>query len=400
MKLGCTSNQIERNQMKLGLFKQCCFISHTPFFLLVIGMATSLGIVTINSANSNAKNTNSELVQSSEQRSTHACHVCAHCAHASRHSDDRFSREDAVDRFLELPEDLPAEFTLPVEFGDQVLTLQLTKHRVYGENTRFLIEQGDGELVEHEVPVDRSYVGTVSEHSDYYAVACLTQNGLKAVVTRPDQESLVIEPQSTIENAAGQAARNGMHQVYLQRLDYQCDTCGSNFGEQDDNGNNGRRESSLPSGLARAGESGRSAGSGGPEVSFASSANVMEFEIGVDISFTAWTNRYGSSMSQVDSQMVLLISRLDQTWLQSSMVKHVLGTVIVRTNQSTDPYQSFGSTSTEMLNAFRNRWNSNPGNENGLTHDLAVLHHGNGGESPLWSWRRKHDIGLARFYSP
>ena len=114
------------------------------------------------------------------------------------------------------------------------------------------------------------------------------------------------------------------------------------------------------------------------------SVNVKEFELGVDISYTAWINRYGSSMAQVDSQMSLLISRLDETWLQSSFVKHVIGTVIVRTNQATDPYQGFGSTSVPMLEAFRNRWNSNPGNENGGTHDLAVLHHGNGGGGFAW----------------
>jgi len=81
-----------------------------------------------------------------------------------------------------LSSSLPEDLTIPIRFSGETMTLALKKTRVFGKNTRFLIDDGTGKLMETTMGQDRSYQGTIVEHPNYTISAVLTNNGLIATI--------------------------------------------------------------------------------------------------------------------------------------------------------------------------------------------------------------------------
>jgi len=81
------------------------------------------------------------------------------------------SQEERVLEFpLEVPSDLPDEFSVEVWCLGEHLTLVLEKNSVFGENTRFLVVDEDGERVELQLGKERSYLGRVLEEPRVYGI--------------------------------------------------------------------------------------------------------------------------------------------------------------------------------------------------------------------------------------
>lgn len=278
---------------------------------------------------------------------------------------------------LNLPSDLPEQFTSTVEFAGETLTLQLDKNSIFGENTKFLVDYGDGQLVQIDHGVDRSYLGTVAEYPSYSVSALLTPEGLRANIIRPNQPSLIVEPALLAAlGGSGTAHQIAIDEAGPTTQDHDHDgdgiqdhaaedhtdetggghppgcTCAACCGESSD----------LPAALATLPPS--------------TTLEVREYEVGVEIGSAALNNNYSGATVQdkVDAAMIeaaKIPGNLDARFLRAAGIKHRLGTVIIRT--TSDPFTVSNGNDNAGLAAFRDYWNANPG-EVGNTHDLAVYH--------------------------
>lgn len=141
--------------------------------------------------------------------------------------------------------------------------------------------------------------------------------------------------------------------------------------------------------------------------------SVKQAEIAFDVSYRALRNRYGmpanptqpqidaatnAALNQINTFLSGTIEqRLNTIWLRDALVEHRLGTVVFRItpgpyvpvedaiiaerNDGDDDVPNSPGTNSDMLNAFRNVWNSGV---HGNTHDLAHLIIGSGGGGLAW----------------
>ena len=103
--------------------------------------------------------------------------------------------------------------------------------------------------------------------------------------------------------------------------------------------------------------------------------SICTAELGCDADFEYYQN-HGSSVSNVESQINLVINTMNGQYESEVGITHVITTIIVRTSSS-DPYTS--SDPGTLLNQFTNEWNANQG---GVQRDVAELFTGrniNGG---------------------
>lgn len=284
-------------------------------------------------------------------------------------------------QLLAIPTGLPESFDFVVEAAGQVLTLQLDKHSVFGENTRFLVDDGSGELVQVDHGVDRSYLGTVVENPNYAVSAVLTPTGLYATIIRPGQTSLVIEPSAVAASTSGALGGAIVHQVFEDEAGpTQTDHDHDSDGIQDHAAEDHTDETGggHPPGCTCAACCGESSDLPAALATLPPSTTleVREYEVGVEIGSAALNNNYSGATVQdkVDTAMIeaaKIPGNLDARFLRAAGIKHRLGTVIIRT--TSDPFTVSNGNDNAGLAAFRDYWNANPG-EVGNTHDLAVYH--------------------------
>ncbi|MEQ8835201.1 MAG: M12 family metallo-peptidase, partial [Lacipirellulaceae bacterium] len=299
---------------------------------------------------------------------------------------------------LVLPTGLPESFAVEIEYAGETLTLELNKNSIFGENTKFLVDDGSGNLEQVDHGIDRSYLGTVAEDPRLAVSAWLGETGLHATIIRPNQPSITVEPYSA-------STTTGQHRISVEaeapasydNHDHNGDgipdhapedhtdetggghppgcTCSSCCGIAGD-----ETEVSALTPSAAAGDGGPFS-EGDPNVSATTLAptrtiEIREFEVGVEIGSAALLNNYSGSTTQqkVDNAMSVaqgIPGNLDARFLRAAGIKHRLGTVIIRTGS--DPFNVANGNDSAGLSAFRNYWNNNP-QEVGNTHDLAVYH--------------------------
>lgn len=271
---------------------------------------------------------------------------------------------------LLLPKDLPQAFSIAVATPAEQMTLRLQKNRVFGENTRWLVEDDAGVLTQIASGLDGSYLGKVVEHPEYSVSAVLTASGLLANIIRPGQETIVIEP---VGNSAT------LHQAFVE-------TSGDSTYPPSPRVSDAVRNPAVQNNVAF------SSGpivtrylplvtAGVPNVKSRATRrpkqvmDVLEYEIGVEIGSKAFfADTYGGSLDKAKASAQSLIGNLDARFLHSAGIKHRLGTVVIRTDAKRDPLRDkINKGDVAGLNAFRDYWNSNP-DKVGTTHDLAVYH--------------------------
>ena len=301
---------------------------------------------------------------------------------------------------LVLPSDLPESFTVEVEYAGETLTLQLEKNSIFGENTKFFVDEGTGSLSRVDHGVDRSYLGTVAEDPRYAVSAWLGEAGLNATIIRPNQPSITVEPSSASTTA-------GQHRIFVEaeapatydNHDHNGDGIPDHAPEDhtDETGgghppgctcsaccgiDGGDDEVSALTPSAASGEGGPFS-EHDPNVSATTLPpsrviDIREYEIGVEIGSAALQNNYNGSTTQqkVDHAMSVaqgIPGNLDARFLRAAGIKHRLGTVIIRT--TSDPFQVSNGNDNAGLSNFRNYWNNLQANEGiAPTHDLAVYH--------------------------
>lgn len=276
---------------------------------------------------------------------------------------------DAAQALLDVPADLPNTFAVNVPFAGRHLTLRMQKNAVFGQHTRFLVDDGTGSLVQTDRGIDRSYLGTVDECPDYTVSAVLTQDGLIAGILRPGREPITIEPVQGSRlhrisvNPTGDYKECKADAPTLPGM--QTDCVAASTGPV----------MTVPCVLAAVTETGKTSTA---TLRPTRVMDVLEFEIGVEIGSRAFlASTYENSLEKARASAQSLVDNLDARYLRAAGIKHRLGTVIIRTKAETDPLRekvtATGTRGNSSLAAFRDYWNSHP-DEVGKTHDLAVYH--------------------------
>lgn len=258
-----------------------------------------------------------------------------------------------------LPEKLPLHCSIPISFSGEKMTMELEKCSVFGKNTRFLIDDGTGKLVETEKPKESTYTGHVKEHSKFYVNAVITDNGLIATIVKSDSEMIEVRP--SIEGGK-------THEV---------------FRVEKGNSNLKKSEGLIPKikSATNFSSSSQQLVQNESDTSTASLPpttvmDVLEYEIGVEIgSLSFFGSAYNGVLATAQASAQSIIGNLNRRFLHGSGVKFVLGTVIIRTDANTDPLRHIGGdgNSIALLNGFGDYWNNHP-EIVGSTHDLAVYH--------------------------
>ena len=279
---------------------------------------------------------------------------------------------------LDAPHGLPNQFTIDVPFEDSDWTLSFEKHSVFGANTRFLIDDGHGQLTEIERGPDRSYMGNVQGKSGYFATAQLTDVGLMASIMRPDGPTILIEP-AFDSNSANHFIFLDPHDLLDHEHAHESDRTLTNAADTTPIGDLTTQPISHKIREFESADSDLFLND--PVLSRMGVADVYEFEVGVEIGSRAFfaSSAYNGNLSIAQASAASVATNMDSRYLRATGIKHTLGTVIIRTNAATDPLRdSVVSTGAApganfSLSSFRDYWNSNPG-EVGNTHDLAVYH--------------------------
>ncbi|OEK09750.1 hypothetical protein A8C32_09545 [Flavivirga aquatica] len=109
-----------------------------------------------------------------------------------------------------------------------------------------------------------------------------------------------------------------------------------------------------------------------------SGETIKQAEIGFDISYSAYKNRYNEDINAVNANIIEFVNQVNNLWIRDALVEHLIGTIVIRTDPSTCPYELAGDTRATIPNLGRVKdiWNSGV---HGDTHNLAALQVGGGG---------------------
>ncbi|TNJ43112.1 T9SS type A sorting domain-containing protein [Tamlana fucoidanivorans] len=280
----------------------------------------------------------------------------------------------------QIPEDLPSSLSLEVHYSEELMTIKLEKCSVYGKNTRFLIDDGTGKLVEVEKPEECVYTGYVKEHPEYYTNAVIIEGSLIATIVRSKEELIEIRPVSkdkkkhqifSVKNEHSHLEKGCMKPKESEEENFALPkiTTQNEFVSLPISSNKQIFQKVNDSKLVA-------------NLSPTTVMDVLEYEIGVEIGSRAFfaSTAYNGNLAAAQASAQSIIGNLNSRFLHGSGVSFKLGTVIIRTNVSTDPLRDLvtatggSANASESLKAFKDYWNSNPGGEIGTTHDVAVYH--------------------------
>lgn len=295
------------------------------------------------------------------------------CPCGATHEDGARTVDDAIllgHVNLQLPEGLPAEFEVGVVIDEKLLRLQLAKSYIYGPNTRFLLQGADGKMTEIDPGEDCSYLGTVAGRPDLSVSAQLTARGLVATVEMEDGSRFHIDPDWEVESTLHTITFS--EALTAENLVAPAETTITPLVEEVAEGSLEPQIVDAPE--IRTGESSERSTTGGATLPPSRTMQVLEYEVGVEVGSRAFFGGHNGSLSQAMTNVGRIPGNMDRRYLRGAAIKHVLGTVIIRQDASTDPLRdAIRDNGTADLNAFRDYWNNNP-DEVGRSHDIAVYH--------------------------
>jgi autotransporter-associated beta strand protein len=220
----------------------------------------------------------------------------------------------------------PATFSRVISTSSQSLTVDFSLHPIRSTNFSVLVQQADGSFSTHTPDVARTYLGTVQGRPGAIACGLLRANG--TLLAR-----ISFEDGTTWTTTGGTASSSG-----------------SGF------------TPAWPTSVV---------GSGG-----AGSA-VYAAEYGFDSTFNHFT-ACGGTADAVLEQCEFSTMSANMVYLRDAAILHRIGKIIVRADQTQDPYVPDGGDTGLLLPRVRTIWNTST--PMGSTHDLAaVLHSAAGG---------------------
>ncbi len=306
------------------------------------------------------------------------------CLSVSAQNNTNSEKKNIQQEFLiieSLPENLPSSFSVQISYLGELMTLELEKSFVFGRNTRFLIDDGAGKMIETEKLKECTYTGSVKEHSEFYVNAVISEKGLIATIVKPNKETIEIRPSLKDKKT---------HEIFVAKKEHSHleKGCSLDIEKKGHNHSISKKEVTsevikLPSNTSKSSkkqllqkENSLLSASLPPTTVM----DVLEYEIGVEIgSRSFFGSAYNGNLATAQASAQSIIGNLNSRFLRGSGVRFRLGTVIIRTNASTDPLRDLvtatgaAANASSSLAAFKDYWNNNPG-EVGTTHDLAVYH--------------------------
>lgn len=220
----------------------------------------------------------------------------------------------------------PATFSRVISTSSQSLTVDFALHPIRSSNFALLVQQSDGSFATITPDVARTYLGTVQGRPG--AIACGLLRADNTLLAR-----ISFEDGTTWTTTGGTASAGG-----------------SGF------------TPAWPTSVV---------GSGG------AGAAVFAAETGFDSTFNHYT-ACGSTAERVLEQCEFSTMSANMVYLRDAGILHRIGKVIVRADQTQDPYASDGGDTGLLLPRIRTLWNT--GNPMGSSHDIAaVLHSAAGG---------------------
>lgn len=225
--------------------------------------------------------------------------------------------------------------TFRVPIGGETYTLDLAPHSVRSEVYQVKAQLADGSYVDIEPGPVRTLRGTVAEIEGSAVAASLSDTGLEARIILPGHVQYWIEP---IESRIAEALPT-QHVVY-------------------------RDDDAVPSGgtcvalrppavAADAGESGQISSEAGGGLFFA------ELAIDVDHDYFLDFNGEPDPLAAIEAQINSIINAVNLQYERDVNIRHMITTIIVRTDGDPDRYTcGTCSTAEVLLNQFRQQWNS------------------------------------------
>lgn len=238
-----------------------------------------------------------------------------------------------------LPEGRPVEFSISLEFDGELIDIAFHEFSLRSTNFSLLLDHGDGVLVNTPAQPPRTYRGTEQDGPLGHVTASLLEDGLHAIVNRPDLSSIVIEPASTF----GLDVEPGVHIV---------------FNSNDATGVEGICGNAIFDVPGPPDRDKHGSGNDGPQGGAAgSSTYLVEFAAECDYEFF---QRNSNSETNTVNDVELIMNQSDYIYERDVDITYEITTIVVRTSSS-DPYSS---TSIDgRLNEYIANWNNAPESE-------------------------------------
>ncbi|MFT7517085.1 MAG: hypothetical protein ACI84O_000875 [Myxococcota bacterium] len=243
---------------------------------------------------------------------------------------------------LDLPSDLPAQFSTVIELRGQRATLLLQRRSLRASD--FVLKNSNGDIAV--VPESRTYFGTIKEIPGACIAASLEARGLRATIIMPDALMWRLQPD--------ERRANGWHTLAVA-ADEPLDMCGVDHVHLKDgfSGNNNRANMIPPP-------------SGGSHYlsPYPWQWKMRKSRIGFDATYDHWL-REGQTVAGVTASVEYQLAENDLTCSRDAMVSYELTGIVIRQT----PYY-VGTTSGALLSEFANEWATN---QQQIPYESAVL---------------------------
>ncbi|MEM8834438.1 MAG: M12 family metallo-peptidase [Planctomycetota bacterium] len=256
----------------------------------------------------------------------------------------------SVAQMTAMPELPERAFNTTLDLGDETLNLQIVPHSVRSPKFKVITEL-NGVYTEVEPEAERTVRGTIEGVPGAVLAGSLTTDGLRAIVYfEDDDERLVIEPVRSVVPGRDR----GTHFVYNASdvLDSGA-ICGTGVMLEMP------RDEEIPADYAS-------------RLGLPCGGQICEAEIALEID-GEYRNQYDGfgnmNTAQTLAQTSSIINGLNVQYERDVQITHVITSVIVRLDATTDPYTT--NDAGALLNQFTNTWNSPP--ENAEPRDIAHM---------------------------
>ncbi len=314
------------------------------------------------------------------------------------------ARLNALDmklQWIEMPDAFHPEIEIIVPNGDSQQTLKLRQNNVRSENFRVARQLPDGSLQDIPIGDIFTYGGDVSEDSNKTAYATFYDGGMSARIYDSIQKSRVIEMVSPEEQIAlgslvpeytGRKGKGRLHVNFsdasapnpcgkltpeqIAMLENAAETLPADITTAQSSAANAPTKKSAPvsSGPTAAPENEAPPLQTGPQAPVAaapgtSGINMRQVELGFDVAYSYYNARGGRNATTTMGKVTAWLNNdLNPTFIQGTLVEHIMGVYILRDVQADDHYNGLGN-GNDVLNKIKSIWNGST--TPSTSHDLA-----------------------------
>ncbi|WP_010178773.1 M12 family metallo-peptidase [Aquimarina agarilytica] len=266
---------------------------------------------------------------------------------------------------ITLPKVLKDQINLTTTINNKEYTLLLEKKSNRGANFSIELQKEDGSFESLSPGPINTYIGSIKELPDHIVHGIVTNGNLEATIITPSKKEYQISNTKGTYNIALNTTNN-----------ISCnDSCVAPSNTPVSTGAKSLSNETTQF-FAKATSAKALAVTNGNET-------VKQAEIGFDIAWSAYDKRYGRDSNEVRKTIENFVNSVNAIWIRDVLVEHTIGRIVIRTNAANCPYEKAGNrkVNNKTLNQIRSIWNSGA---HGNSHNLALLHVGDGGGGLAW----------------